>query len=58
MFFFKKGPQVKVAIPKNKPNKIGKSKIVKGIKFLKFSSKFNEFEIQKVPDKKKPIPKM
>ena len=51
-----KGPQTKVHKPKNSPRRIGNKIIVKGISGLKVASNCNEFEIQYVPVKKKPIP--
>ena len=54
--FCKKGPIVTIAKPKKSPSKIGKPNKATGIKNLKFSSNVSEWDIQWVPDKKKPIP--
>tara|TARA_B100000427_G_C14963742_1_gene357921 strand:- start:275 stop:427 length:153 start_codon:yes stop_codon:yes gene_type:complete len=43
--------------PEKIPKKIGIPMILNGIRKDKFSSNFSEFDIQKVPVKKKPMPK-
>ena len=54
--FFKNGPAIKFAKPKNIPRNKGKPIIEIGIKNLKFSSNVKEWDIQDVPVRKKPIP--
>ena len=55
--FFKKGPEIKLPIPKKIPKQSGKKISAMGIKNLKLASKVKEYEIQKVPAKKTPTPK-
>ena len=51
--FCKKGPTIKLPIPKKMPRNKGKPIIEIGIKILKFSSNVSAFDIQCVPAKKK-----
>jgi hypothetical protein len=54
--FFKNAPTIKFPRPKKTPRNKGKPIIEIGIRNLRLSSKVKEYEIQCVPDKKKPKP--
>ena len=58
MFFSAKAPAKKIDKPKNKDKKRGINIRAKGIKPLNISSCVKDIEIQQLPNKKKPKPKL